>query len=906
MNTVNEKMFKILGKWGPYSKKYSGISRISEHNNEEGVRFDCVVSPAVENADSRVPNVTVPTGVHPWEAKADYSFYSYRYDLEWKDRVYADVSFTKLGVDSVLVRTEFVNNTDITQICLLNLFSAIEYPTVYSCTPVLPVKSVFIKALDYKSYDYNTVRPWDRQCMDAMKKGEFFDDRFTYHKGLGDRDNNRYILPKFSKLGEENDDRIVYEFENPYDFSCPALNIRYRTTDGRNSAFKINGESVIFPASDEMNIIKIPFNIIKGKNTLEFVSDGTGGIEFDFTAVTENCEEVTVKTQKHNFYPEIETLNCDCGKLVSYKYDGLSDKIYLRTFNDSTRYRDFNTGCLEDSPTARISQPDESFGNMLETFSGSFSEKHSDDGFYHNAVVHTLYVKPHTSHTEYAVLSFGKASYKTVSDYEEIYKSAYNSLEKSELTKAGKKYEFSNKILRATVFQNTVYPLYRHGEYIVHHTPGKRWDSFYTWDSGFIGLDMLEFAPDIAEYILDTYFSTEDNRDYAFLLHGSPVPVHIYQYLEMLKRSNDKTELLGYYDRARLFYLFLAGKINGSTTAKFETGMTTTFDYFYNCSGMDDLPPQKTMYKENCQKYTAPVISSCQVIRCAKLLYMAADLLGREADKAEYKEDADRISSALQTYSWDDECGYFSYVIHNGNGGFEKIFRDENGENLNKTMDGIYPIIAGSVTAEQRNRILAHLKNDNEMWSSVGISAVDKSASYYVTNGYWNGNVWLAHQWFVWKAMLDFAETDFAFKIAETALEAWKREVEYSYYTFEMFNIESGRGGWFHNFGGLSSPVNIWTNAYFKPKTLSTGFDAMVMESNFSQNADCLNCKLRYYGENEKYSVIAVMNESFDDYELTVNGKKYNYALRNKGVLEITLPGNKKDVDISVSLCSPQ
>ena len=125
MSKVTEKMQERLGFWGPYSKKYSGISRIVDHKTEGGVRFDCVVSPAIENADSRVPNVTVPVGVHPWEAKADYSFYSYRYDLEWKDKVYADVSFTKLDSDSVLVRTEFVNNTEIMQICLLNLFYSI-------------------------------------------------------------------------------------------------------------------------------------------------------------------------------------------------------------------------------------------------------------------------------------------------------------------------------------------------------------------------------------------------------------------------------------------------------------------------------------------------------------------------------------------------------------------------------------------------------------------------------------------------------------------------------------------------------------------------------------------------------------------------------------------------------------
>lgn len=40
MSTVTEKMNGLLGKWGPYSKKYSGISRIVDHMSEGGVRFD--------------------------------------------------------------------------------------------------------------------------------------------------------------------------------------------------------------------------------------------------------------------------------------------------------------------------------------------------------------------------------------------------------------------------------------------------------------------------------------------------------------------------------------------------------------------------------------------------------------------------------------------------------------------------------------------------------------------------------------------------------------------------------------------------------------------------------------------------------------------------------------------------
>lgn len=68
------KMSEVMPKWGPYSKKYSGVSRVTEHETEKGVRFDFISLPAVSNTDAKAPNVTIPVGVHPWDVKRDYSF----------------------------------------------------------------------------------------------------------------------------------------------------------------------------------------------------------------------------------------------------------------------------------------------------------------------------------------------------------------------------------------------------------------------------------------------------------------------------------------------------------------------------------------------------------------------------------------------------------------------------------------------------------------------------------------------------------------------------------------------------------------------------------------------------------------------------------------------------------------
>ena len=895
MKDLRQEMFEKIGYWGPFSKKYFGISRIMDHKDEDGVRFDCVVSPAVENADSRVPNATVPVGVHPWHAKSDYSFYSYRYDLEWKDKVYADVSFTKLTDDSILIRTEFVNNSELVQICLLNLFSAIEFPFRQTVKPLVPDGALLIDALSYESFDYAISRPWDEETMDALRKGEFFDDSFTGHRGLGDRDSNRYILPKYPAFGKTKCDSVSYRFRKTA-FNRPCLYIRYRSTGDENAEFILNGSIVTFPASKDLSVISFPF---ENTDTIKLVSEGTGGIELDFLAICEEGSEVSVKTEEINVHPEIKAEDTADGKILRYRYEGTDKDIVLRTFNPSTRLRDFNTGCLEDSPTSRISQSDPSFTNVLEPFSGSFSEKKSDPGYYHNAVVHSLYVEPSSTHVEYAVISYGETEYEDVVSYEKIYAEKLKTLENDELNESGRQYAFSNEILKATVFQNVVYPVYCHGDYIIHHTPGKRWDSFYTWDSGFIGMDMAEYAPELAEYILDTYLTGGTNPDYAFLLHGSPVPTHIYQLFEMFKKAENKDSLKDYYTGAKLFYDFLSGKIRKSTTDKFKTGLTTTFDYFYNCSGMDDLPPQKTMYEENKQMLAAPAISTSQLIRCAKILYILADYYGFEDEKKIYLEDIEKRTKALQEYSWDGEAGYFSYVIHDEEGNFREQYKNPDGENLDKGMDGVYPIVAGAVTKEQKDRILSHLKSEEEMFTPVGISAVDRTASYYIDNGYWNGNVWLSHQWFIWKTMLDLGESDFAFKIAQTALKAWKREVEYSYYTFEMFNIKSGRGGWFHNFGGLSTPVNLWTRAYYNPGSVSTGFDTVTEGISFNEDKTKASFSINHYGDND-FTVLVCMKERQDKYTVTVNGSQTDYTMRDNSALEISLKGDIKKSEINI------
>ena len=874
--------------WGPYSKKYMGISRIMKEFADVGGRYDFSVHPTLWNSATPVPNVTVPSSYHLWNCKSDYTYFSYRYELMWKDMVYADVSFSKINDEAYLMRCEFFNNTKLTQNCILNIFAALEFPYSTYCKVHLPHKSVLKTANDYDEYEYAVSRPWDNENPDGMFKGMFSDKDFYLGKGLGDRCENDHVhFLNLKPFGCEKGDRVSYTLKAK-DFKNPVIALRYRTVTDGDAYFNMNAERVTLAHSEELTFAYLPY-----KESFALESMGAAGVELDFLAVIEEDDKDKLFTENTAFpyVPQIDTEILECGHKTALKYDGVEKPFCVLTGNEHTRERMLDSGSLEDALINRLSNGDHTYDDLTETFSGSFKRKHSDGGFFHNTLIKSIFVEPNSSHTEYAVLSFGDFEPLTDNEYEDIYRSAKASSPVTEYNEAGKKYTLSTEILKSTLLTNVVYPVFRHGENVVHHTPGKRWDSFYTWDSGFIGMGLLEFSPELCRYALDMYLCDDTNKDFAFLLHGSLVPTQFAEYLELLKRMDDKKSLAFLYDKARIYYEFLRGRNHGSTVAKFNNGLLTAYDYWYSHCGMDDYPAQVEMMNRRSQQYTCPCLSTAQIIRAGKIMKMVADSLGRYDDIKIYDEDIEYSTKALNELAWDEESGYFGYTLYDENGNVTDIMRTDSGENYNKGMDGIYPLVAGAVYGDRKRRLIEHIKNPKEMWSRAGISAVDMSASYYFDDGYWNGNVWMSHQWYVWKTMLDNGESDFAFEIASRALDMWKEETDFTYNTYECFGIATRRGGWFHNFGGLSAPVCIWANCYYKPQTVTTGFD---LWTDYQKTNDrSAEISFKYYGDNEKYTMIVTLSDK-TEYIAFLDGKEIEYFERCKGSLEFTFTSDVK------------
>ncbi len=857
--------------WGPYSKKYMGLSRIIDSLRDMGARFDFTVHPTLWNSSTPVPNVTVPSNYHLWQCNNDFSYYAYRYELLWKDLVYADVSFSKINDEAYLARICVNNNSELKQNTVINFFSSLEYPSAKDIVLDCPQKSEVVNAVDYERFEYANKRPWDEQNPDGLFKGTFRDRDFWGRSGLGDRFDNKHVHYRYFKpFGEEKGDKVSYKICGE-GFENPIFIIRYRTTSQTPAEFICNGKSYFFKPSDEL--VCESFDFCKNP---EFVSVGRGGIELDFIAVVEKGETVVPRLEKHSIVPEIDvskSRNCVKTKL-NYGYDNCDFTVL--TFNKNTRHRTLDSGSLEDALINRLSNGDVTYDDLTETFSKVFERKHSDSGFFQNTLVKSIFIDPHSTHIEYAVIAKGDIEPMSLEEYEYYYLKAKNNAQDVCYNRCGRKYELSTNILKATLLTNIVYPVYRYGKYVAHHTPGKRWDSFYTWDSGFIGMGLLESSKELCKYVLDMYLKTTEHDDYCFLLHGSLVPTQFEQYQELLKRTENKSELNYLYDKMKVYYEFLQGRTNSSTCAKFGNGLLTTYDYWYSSSGMDDNPVQLEMIKNKAEEYTCPCISTSQAIRAAKILRMTAIFLGKDDDVRIYDEDIKRSTDALNNLAWDEDSGYYGYTMYDKEEPY--IMRTESGENWNKGFDGIYPLIAGAAYGERKQRLIEHLKNPREMFSKSGISAVDMSASYFMDDGYWNGNVWMSHQWFVYKAMLDNGETEFAYEIAHRALEIWKRETDFSYYTYECFGIETQRGGWFHNFGGLSSPICIWANAYYKPGTVTSGFDLWT----------------DYQKKSDNYSIIVTLKED-ETYQAFLNGSPVSFNMRNGGCLEFTFNSDVKE-----------
>lgn len=864
-----------LPDWGPYGKKYIGLSNIPDELN--GLRFDLSVFPGLYRQQVNIPNVLFPSGYHPWRASGDLHFTESRHELEWKDKVYSDISFSKMLEGQYAIKVHTYNRTDTPQSLALHYMASLEFPAVWPSVVHLPNKGIWKEAVDYDNVQLGKLGPRKELPYDGWSLGEKRDDIFVEGSALA------------NGFGQFKGDSANYTIHTENSFKEAVLVIRYFLEEGRTAIFSINGivnSTATLKGTGVITTIEVSLGELKqGTHHLDIISTSTQEIAIDGFAIVEKqaVADLTFKAQNRDQSPEVTLGPVDNSVLLKYK--------------DVEDYY----GIIWDYDSSEVRQV---LNSELDIFFRENLKNHVDsvligDGERHftNIYQRPIPMEPFSENVRYG--SVIKGNKKTVTERlleftaekaERAYRMESDRAVKLPSTTRSEPYRFGQELMVATLLTNVVYPVYTQREYIKHNPPGRVWNSLYTWDSGFIGLGLTELDVNRGIECLNTYTNGIDEQA-AFIHHGSPVPVQFYLFQELWNRTQSRELLEYFYPRLKRYHEFLAGRSGGSTTNILNSNLLKTWDYFYNSGGWDDYPAQQYVHQEKLTGSVSPVINTSQAIRTAKIMKQMAYALGKQNDLKAYDNDVYKFSSALQQHAWDKDSGYFGYVMHDSNGTPTNILRNKNRENINKGMDGAYPLVAGIVTDEQKDVLLAKLFDSDKMWTPIGLSVVDRSASSYREDGYWNGAIWFPHQWFVWKTMLDQGEAEKAWLIAKTGLDVWKKETEASYNCFEHFLIENGRGAGWHQFGGLSTPVLSWFGAYLTPGRITVGFDAWIKSKKFNDEFTSFEAFIAFTENTSSdiATVIITMNDVMD-YDAYWNGHKIKSSEILPGTLNINIP----------------
>jgi len=876
-----------LPNWGPYTKKYVGISHIP--NIDQGLRYDLSVFPTIYNQEATPPDVLKKGNFFIWEAAPNLKYYSYRHELEWKDRVYADISYSFANEDSRLITMNLINNTDIEKTMSIHMVSSMHFPPLAPHKPEdeilikkieLPENGIWIDGLDYKTYTYKNPGHRNQLAYDGMLRGEVRENGQINGNGI--------------EFAKSRGDKVIYEFDIPKNLAEPVLYIRYKSDSENDTEVGVSGTvrtSFKLTSSNQYTFIKKELGKITDKHVImEFEAQSGNRVVIDGFAIINKTDDDLVKVSNVEWNPVPEVID----------NQEMSNSIILKYKNSDIYY-----GLYWDQPNSQII--DFKLKDLPSDFNTNSSvgiqdqEKKSENGFLKDVVLSPINVPSNSIQTIHAYISSGTldqvrenlANIKNL-NFNEIKEEAKSNLHKFNVVPDGEKYLFSQERMSAVLLSNIVYPIYTQNQYIRHSAPGRKWDCLYTWDSGFIGIGLNQLDTQRSIENLNVYLSDPLEQS-AFIDHGTPLPVQFYQFLEIWNKTQSKDFLAEEYPKLKYYYDFLSGKIETSTTNNLKSGLIRTWDYFYNSGGWDDYPAQQFVHENKLTKKVTPVISTAHLIRIAKIMRLASRQLQIKQDFETYQNDIDKWAVALNQYSWDDDSGYYSYVIHNESGNAEAKLMFENHANYNMGLDGISPIISGISNNQQILKMMANLKTKGKIWSDVGLSTIDQSAPYYNKDGYWNGHVWMPHQWFIWKSMLDLGEDDFAFEIADTALNLWKKETEDTYNSNEYFSIETGKGKGWYQFGGLSAPVLSWFSSYYEIGTFTTGFDVWIMEKDFNKDFNAFEARLRLLELNNKpFTVLLCLNPEFN-YDAYWNDQKVKSEQINKGTISITL---KRDSEI--------
>ncbi len=856
---MNDKRYDLnLGDFGPYNKQYYGVCHVAD--KERGATFNVELFPGFFRRSVLAGDSKSDTGIKLWGANPDLTRFCYRYELQWKDEIYCDVDFNITNDTQADITCTFVNNTELNQSLDITLAASLQ----------LPIDKPASETVGFLTF-YRPILPEGVICIDA-----------TEHDDINCRGS---IAPDGKFLGEEEMNHTTgkgtaidgYYFYLPEHFLKYNLNkkskrigVRYRTKIENALNISVNGEGyrlALDPCGDfEYAVLDIPETDIT-----ELILSPEGKMFVDCICVGDEADKVTFEPIPHNLTPE-KTVN---DGFMTLKYKDIPQSYTVKWYEPVRMQRR-----CHGTDIGKLLQL-----NVNDHVSREVSGMGVGKGLYEALLSTPIYLAPGESEVRRFRVFTGEECEPELHE-----------IEKVECNPDGETFAFSQNMMRYNTLLNVVYPIYTRRQFIKHNAPGRFWNSLYSWDSGFIGMGLSSADFGRGFDCLNTYLTPVGDRHSPYIFHGSVVPTQIFLYKHLVDSFPEKrVELAELYPMVKQYYRYYSEMDKGED--QLASGILKTWHMSYNSGGWDDYPPQHELrnakYTEPAShKNTTPVITTANTVLISKIMAQIAGLFGESDDIPYYTATAEKYAGKLPQL-WDDEVGYFSYMVHGEDGLPREFFRYSDGTNYNMGMDGVTPYIADVCTPHQEERIEENIRNG--LMTDIGVGVVDKRAPYYSPYGYWNGSVWMPHQWILWKSLIDRGNTALAFEIASKALTVWKNEVEATYCCFENFMCHNGRGSGYHHFSGLSCPISLFFESYYTPGKVTAGWSSVIRAADW--NDDKTSLCLTADAVKDGVSILVCMKGE-RDYSFTVNGRPHTPVRLTDGAYSVELTKGENTIVI--------
>jgi hypothetical protein len=402
--------------------------------------------------------------------------------------------------------------------------------------------------------------------------------------------------------------------------------------------------------------------------------------------------------------------------------------------------------------------------------------------------------------------------------------------------------------------------------------PAHQWGRFYIWDAGMTILGALEESTSLAEEQLAEMPDPDVMKENVFNGVGSFIPTCVLAWWELYCLTGDKEILKRHYDHMkRLFLAFYAWPDLAPSSD--HSGLVKTRD---NRNGIDDHPSR--VY---CGEYifawdykqTLPVNPDRQfrqaqqpgltamAIRYAKIIKLAAYVLGKEQDIGYMKALIEKSERSLNENLWSEEHGIYAWRTQ------------EDGLLPMYGLDGCYPMLSNSVPSERLEQVTSHIFDSDSLWTEYGLTVVPQNSPYYRDKGYWNGAVWIPPQWFMWKSFYNHGYMDKAAILADRLLALWERNHAEDLCCWEKFDIfNGGRGAGNSRFSGLSAPILSLVRARRRRGRVQFGHDVL---SRYEVDANQNSFEGIFYSPfDSRETGISVVLQPLTDYRLCREGSE--------------------------------